>query len=312
MASNIRITFMGTGGSWPSPGRGLPAVAVQIDDITNLLDCGEGTQKQIMKSKLSFMSIHNIFITHFHGDHFLGLLGLVQSMSFNGRDKPLYIFGPRGATRILSNALNVGYFRLSYEIRVGELEFGKTYDFDKFTVSTMRNDHPVPAMSYRIQEKDLVKIDRSKAEALNIPARRLEEIRSNGTAVIHGRTVSIDDISMGIRKGRSIVYTGDTRPLEEMKVFARDADVLIHETTTDSSLEPKVNEFGHSSSRQAAEIARDAHVRKFFLFHYSPRYENLDALINEARSIFPESELSRELMEYDVRPSSTITPVDAQ
>ncbi len=300
VASNIKIIFMGTGGSWPSPGRGLPAVVLQIDEITNLLDCGEGTQKQIMKSSVSFMSIDNIFITHFHGDHFLGLLGLVQSMSFNGREKPLNIYGPRGAIRILSNALNVGFYKLGFDVRIGEMDFNSVYDFGKFSVSTLKNDHPVPAISYRFAEKDLIKIDKSKADGLGIPSRRLEELRNSGTIVHNGRTFSISEVSAGIRKGRVIVYTGDTRPMEEMKSFATGADVLIHETTTDSSLEPKVNEFGHSSSRQAAEIARDAHVRKFFLFHYSPRYDNLDPLINEARSIFPESELSRELLEYEV------------
>ncbi len=309
VASNIKITFMGTGGSWPSPGRGLPAVALQIDEITNLLDCGEGTQKQIMKSKVSFMSIDNIFITHFHGDHFLGLLGLVQSMSFNGREKPLNIFGPRGAIRILSNALNVGFYKLGFDVRIGEMDFNASYDFGKFSVSTLKNDHPVPAVSYRFAEKDLVKIDRQRADELGIPPRRLEELRNAGTIVHDGRTFSISDVAAGVRKGRIVVYTGDTRPMEEMKLFASDADVLIHETTTDSSLEPKVNEFGHSSSRQAALIARDARVRKLFLFHYSPRYESLDSLINEATGIFPNSELSRELMEFEVPARKDAGPV---
>lgn len=309
MASNIKITFMGTGGSWPTPGRGLPAVVIQIDEITNLLDCGEGTQKQIMKSKVSFMSIDNVFITHFHGDHFLGILGMVQSMSFNGREKPLNIYGPRGAVRILSNALNVGFYKLGFDVRIGELDFGSTYDFGKFTVSTLRNDHPVPAMSYRFQERDLIKIDRKKAEEIGIPARRLEELRSSGTIVHNGKTHRIEEVAMGIKRGRSVVYTGDTRPIEDMKKFAENADVFIHETTTDSSLEPKVNEFGHSSSRQAAEIARDARVGRFFLFHYSPRYDNLDSLLHEAKEIFPESYLSKELLEYDVPWTGPLDPI---
>jgi ribonuclease Z len=113
LSSNIKITFFGTGGSWPSPGRGLPAVGIQVDDRLNLFDCGEGTQKQIMKSNSSFMKIENIFITHFHGDHFIGMIGMIQSMSFNGREAPLNIYGPRGAIHMVMNALNVGYFRLN-------------------------------------------------------------------------------------------------------------------------------------------------------------------------------------------------------
>lgn len=300
MASNIKITFIGTGGSWPSPGRGLPSVAVQIDDTTSLFDCGEGSQKQLMKSRVSFMGIDNVFITHFHGDHFLGLLGMVQSMSFNNREKPLHIYGPRGAIRILSAALNVGYYRPKFEIRVGELDFGQTYDFGKFSITTMKNDHTVPAMSYRIEEPDLVRIDKGRADALGIPSRKLEELRKNGAISYNGNTYTLDQVSGGIRPGRRIVYTGDTRPLPGMVEFARGADVLIHETTTDSTLEPKVNEFGHSSARQAAEIARDAGVGRFFLYHYSPRYDTIESLITEALGIFRESVASRELMEYEV------------
>ena len=300
MVSNIKMTFLGTGGSWPSPGRGLPSVAVQIDETVNLFDCGEGSQKQLMKSRVSFMGIDNIFITHFHGDHFLGMLGMVQSMSFNNREKPLHIYGPKGAIRILSAALNVGYYRPKFEIRIGELEFGQTYDFGKFRITTMKNDHTVPAMSYRIEEEDMVRIDREKSDALGIPPRKLEEIRKHGVLSHEGKTFTLDQVSAGLRPGRRIVYTGDTRPLPEMVEFARGVDVLIHETTTDSSLEPKVNEFGHSSARQAAEIARDAGVGKFFLYHYSPRYETIDTLIEEAKKIFPESVASRELMEYEI------------
>lgn len=300
MASNIKITFIGTGGSWPSPGRGLPAVAVQIDDIINLFDCGEGSQKQLMKSRISFMGIDNVFLTHFHGDHFLGLLGMVQSMSFNNREKPLNIYGPKGAIRILSAALNVGYYRPKFDIRITELDFSSHYDFGKFTITTLKNDHTVPAMSYRMEEPELVRIDREKADQLGIPARRLEELRNKG-AISHGdRTFTLDQVSAGVRPGRRIVYTGDTRPIPEMVEFAKGVDVLIHETTTDSSLEPKVNEFGHTSSRQAAEIARDAGVGRFFLYHYSPRYDSVESLINEAKNIFPLSVASRELMEYEV------------
>lgn len=300
MASSVKITFIGTGGSWPTPGRGLPAVVVQVDEVVNLFDCGEGTQKQLMKSPISFMGIDNVFITHFHGDHFLGLLGMVQSMSFNNRDKPLNVYGPKGAVRVLSNAFNVGYFNLKFDVIVNELEFDSKYKFDKFSITTFKNDHTVPAMSYKLEEKNLVKIDKDKADALGIPSRRLEELRSRGSVEVDGKTFTLDQVSAGVKRGRSIVYTGDTRPMEAMKVFARKADVLIHDTTTDSSLEPAVNEFGHSSSRQAAEIARDADVGKLFLFHYSPRYSTVDPLLREAEKIFSRVEGSHEMLEYVV------------
>ena len=147
MVSNIKITFLGTGGSWPVPRRGMPSLAIQIDEIMNLFDCGEGTQKQIMKSKLSFMRINNVFITHFHGDHFLGLLGLIQSMSFNNRTEPLNIYGPPGAIRILSNALNVGYYTLGFDVKDYQVYPDKISGFDNFVVRNHRIDRHVHALA---------------------------------------------------------------------------------------------------------------------------------------------------------------------
>ncbi|MCL4331954.1 MAG: ribonuclease Z [Candidatus Thermoplasmatota archaeon] len=297
------MTFLGSGGSWPTPGRGMPAVALQIDNIINLLDCGEGTQKQLMKSNLSFMKISNIFITHFHGDHFLGLLGLIQSMSFNGREQELHIFGPIRAREVLTNALSVGYYTLSFPIYVHEVKPGDSIDLGLFRVSTLKTDHPVPALSYSIEEPDAVRIDRKKVDEIGVPDRLIETIRSVGYATQDGTTYTLDQISGGLKRGRKIVYSGDTRPMKEMVDFCRGSDVLIHETSTDSSYEPKVNEFGHTSSRQAAEIARDAAVKRFYLYHYSPRITDVRVLEKEARTIFPESYASRELLEYEV-PSS--------
>ena len=301
VASNFTILFAGTGGSWPTPGRGLPAVVLRIGSVTNLLDCGEGTQKQLMKSNVSFMSIDNIFISHFHGDHFLGILGMVQSMSFNGRTQDLNIYGPKGAIRILSNAFGAGYYRLGFSIKVTEFLYDQEYEFPGFTVKTFRNDHPVPAMSFRFQEESTVRIDGEKARELGVPVRRLEELRRKGEIEHNGRTFLLSDISAGIRRGRSVVYTGDTRPLEGMKQFAKDADVLIHDTTTDSSIEERTNEYGHTTSRQAAAIAKAACVGKLFLFHYSPRYGDYAKLVAEARDVFPESEPSREMLEYEIK-----------
>ena len=305
MASNIKIAFLGTGGSWPKPGQSLPSVAIQIDDILNLFDCGEGTQKQIMKSSFSFMKIRNVFITHFHGDHFLGLIGMVQSMSFNGRTESLNIYGPPGTVPIMSKALGIGYYKLTFSVELVEIPFGDTVNFEKFKISTMKTDHPVPAMAYKISEPDLIKIDGEKARESGIPSKMLEQLRKSGSLNYGGKLISIEEVSAGIRKGRIIVYTGDTRPMEEMKLFAKNADILIHETTTDSSYEPKVNEFGHTSSRQAAEISRDANVKKFYLFHYSPRIDDKNVLLNEARRIFENSELSYEGLEIEVKPEKS-------
>ncbi len=306
MASNIRITFLGTGGSMPKPGRSLPAVAVQVDDVLNLFDCGEGTQKQFMKSGVSFMSLKNIFISHFHADHFLGLPGLLNSLAFMGRTEDLNIFGPSGATTFIRNAINLGYARITYNINVYTVIPGISYDLGKFFIKTLGNDHTVPSITYSLEEKDLVKIDRNRVERENFPVYLLEELRRNGNVKFNGISYELKDMAEGIKPGRKIVYTGDTRPVKAMPEFARNADVLIHDTTMDSSMEPMVNEYGHTSSRQAAEIALEASVKRLFLFHYSSRYNDLNVLLDDARSVFPDSFLSYELLQYDINKSDKI------
>ncbi len=306
MVSSFKVTFLGSGGSWPFPGRSLPAVVVQLDDFVCMFDCGEGTQKQIMKSGISFMKIDSIFISHFHGDHFLGILGLIQSMSFNGREKPLKVYGPPGAISVLTRAFNVGYYSLGFEILINEIPFGGKLQTEFFTIETIKADHPVPAISYKLTETDLIKIDPEKVKKLGIESNKIEKLRELGELNINGRIVKLEEVSAGIRRGRVLVYSGDTRPNKEMINFARGADVLIHETTTDSSLEPKVNEFGHSSSRQAAEIAKEAEVKSFYLYHYSPRIDDPDVLLREARGIFQNSFLSKELLSFDVAKGETI------
>jgi len=309
MASNIKITFLGTGGSLPKPGRALPAVAVHIDDVLNLFDCGEGTQKQIMKSSISYMDIKNIFITHFHGDHFLGLAGLINTMSFSGRENDLNIYGPPGAIYFVKKIIDLGYYSLNFNIKITELDYGKTYDLGKFLLRTLKSDHPVPAISYSIEEKDAYKIDRNLVDKINFPVNKLEALRSLGRLEINNKIFKIEDVSLGIKKGRKIVYSGDTRPLNSMVEFAKNADVLIHDSTMDSSMEPMVNEYGHTSSRQAAEIAREANVKKLYLFHYSARYNDLKILLNDALSVFPRTYLSTELMDVDVPKDTEVIPL---
>ncbi|AAT43858.1 ribonuclease Z [Picrophilus oshimae] len=300
MASTFKITFLGTGGSVPKPGRGLPAIAVQVDNIVNLFDCGEGTQKQFMKSGVSFMNVKNIFISHFHGDHFFGLPGLLSTFSFNGRIDDLNIFGPPGTIDEIKKVLSLIDFKITYNIKIAEMEENKKYDFDLFDVYAIKNDHTKYGYSYKLKEKDLIKINREKADSIGFPKNKLELLRNNGEYYYMGKRYSIWDVADGIKPGRSIVYSGDTRPFNDMLKFASNCDVLIHDSTMDASIENLANEYGHSTARQAAEIALKANVKRLFLFHYSSRYNDLNLLLNEAKSIFNDSYLSREMLEFNV------------
>ncbi len=301
MASTIRIVFFGTGGSWPSPERNVMSIGIQVDSDVLLFDCGEGTQRQMMRTNMSFMKVKRIFVTHYHGDHFLGIAGLVQTMALNERKEPLEIYGPERSIDILTRYLSIGYYSTTFPIYLHELEGGERLDFGDYEILTLMVDHPVPTLAYALKEKDIPRIDRDKAKKLGLSSKILEKLRREGRIEYKGRTIVIDEVSGGIRIGRKIVYSGDTKPMKEMIEFARDADVLIHEATVESSLEDKANKYGHSSARQAAEIAKKARVRNLLLVHISPRYKDTSVIEKEARSIFPNTMVMNDLDEFVVK-----------
>jgi len=301
MASTIRIVFFGTGGSWPSPERNVMSIGVQIDSEVLLFDCGEGTQRQMMRTNMSFMKVKRIFITHYHGDHFLGVAGMVQTMALNERKEPLEIYGPERTIDILTRYLSLGYYSITFPVHLYELTGGEKLDFGDYEVYTLRVDHSVPTLAYAIKEKDMPRIDRDKAKKLGLTSKLLEKLRKEGTIEHNGKKIVIDEVSGGIRVGRKIVYSGDTRPMVEMVNFAKDADVLIHEATVESSLEEKANKYGHSSARQAAEIAKKAKVRNLLLVHISPRYKDPSPIEKEAKKIFPNTIVMKDLDEFIVK-----------
>lgn len=299
----VQIVFLGTGGSWPSPKRNVAAVAVKRGREIILFDCGEGTQRQFMKSSLSFMQVQKIFISHFHGDHFLGLPGLVQSMTLNDRSDPLGIWGPKGIVQLVRTLLELGYFNPGFEVYVEELEDGSVVEFEEYSVKGIKMRHNVPSMGYVLEEKERAgKFYREKALELGLPEGPLFGRLQRGQAVKHdGRTITPDMVMGRSRPGMKIAYSGDTLPSRRFADAAKRSDVLIHDATTDASLEEKANEFGHSSSRQAAQTAKDCGVHKLFLVHISPRYEDVSTLEADARAIFENSTVPDDFDEYTVR-----------
>ena len=299
----MQLTFLGTGGGLPSPSRGVSALAVQIGREVLLFDCGEGTQRQFMLSSLSFMKVSNIFITHFHGDHFLGLPGLIQSMNFSGRESDLHVFGPEGTIETVSAAATLGAFRPLFKIYAGEMNGGDAVDLGLCTVSAIRADHTVPALSFTIQEPDRRgRFDSRRAAELGVPAGPMFATLQSGEAVtVNGRTVDSKEVMGPPRPGRKVVYSGDTRPSEALLEAARGAEVLVHEATLDSSLREGADEYGHSTAKAAAELARAAEVGRLILTHISNRYDDVEVLEREAREIFPETVVAHDLMTFPVR-----------
>ncbi len=297
----MHVTFLGTAGSWPTKERSASAVALELERELVLLDCGEGAQRQFFQSSASFMRVRRVFITHFHGDHFLGLPGLIQSMCLNNRTEPLDVYGPPDAKEMVGRALAMGYFTLRFPVEIHPLEPGATVELDGFTVRTARATHPVPALSYRIDEAEKRgRFDAERARALGIHGpdfRRLEA----GEAVRVGSTVVHPSDVMGSpRPGRSVVYSGDTAPSEEVGRLAHRATVLIHEATVMQELEGQANEWGHSSAHQTAELARRAEVASLILTHFSSRYKEIAPLENEARQVFPAALAARDLLDVPI------------
>ncbi len=302
MPRPVQIVFLGTSGSWPTPKRNVSAIAVKRGPEVLLFDCGEGTQRQFMLSKLSFMQVSRIFLTHFHGDHFLGVPGLVQSMSMNGRERELLVYGPRGTENLVENLVTLGHFGSAFPVRAATLRDGEDVDCGEYAVRAVESSHTVPTNAYVLEEATRPgRFSLEKAEALGVPAGPLySRLQEGRTITVKGRAVAPEEVLGPPRRGRKIVYTGDTLPSRRIAEVAKDADVLIHDATSDAALEEKANRYGHSSSRQAAEIAREANVRALILTHVSPRYEDTSTILADATAVFPNTHMAEDFFEFEV------------
>lgn len=298
----MQIVFLGTSGSWPTPKRNVAAVAVKRGPEVVLFDCGEGTQRQFMLSRLSFMQISKVFITHFHGDHFLGLPGLIQSMTMNDRNQPLDIFGPKGMKELMRQLLTLGYFTPGFDITVSEMLGGSSVKFEEYTVSALEAEHTVPAVSYCLQEPLRPgRFDKARALELGIPEGPLfGRLQDGETVTLQGKTIAPDMVMGPPRRGRKVIYTGDTLPTQQLLEFARDCDLLIHDATAETSMEEKANKYGHSTAKQAATIAKGCGARALILTHFSPRYEDPSPMLVEAKAVFENSILADDFLEYTV------------
>ena len=295
----MRLTFLGTAGSWPTKERSASAIALDMENELLLLDCGEGTQRQFFQSSASFMRVRRVFVTHFHGDHFLGLPGLIQSMCLNHRAEPLDIYGPPDAEEMVGRALRMGYFTLRFPVTVHPLTPGQTVELEGYTVKTSTAIHPVPSLAYRIEEgPKRGRFDGDKARSLGIRGRDFAKLEAGQPVHVGSTIVHPSDVMGPARPGRTVVYSGDTAPSEDVRRLAHRATVLIHEATVAQELEAEANEWGHSSARQAAELANAAEVATLFLTHFSARYKELEPLESEARILFPGSRAARDLADH--------------
>lgn len=296
------LYFLGTGAGKPSLKRNVSSVVLQLPEPTRelwLFDCGEGTQHQLLKSPLSLGKITRIFITHLHGDHIFGLPGLLGSRSFLVEDKPITVYGPSGIREFLDTALRTSYTNLSYPLHIMELSPSEELAIDNWQVKVSLVEHRVPSYGYRIAEPNSPgKLDTDKLQKLQVPPGPIYGKLKQGKTVVlgNGQVLDGNDFLGPVREGRHLVIVGDTRYCQATIDLAKNADVLVHEATFATAQEGHAYEYYHSTTTQAALVAKAANVKQLVLTHLSARYktEELESILNEAKAIFPNTYLAED------------------
>lgn len=291
---DLNVIFAGTAASAPSANRGVSALVVRRGGDTLLFDCGEGTQRQLIKS-IGLPDLEHVFLSHFHADHFLGLPGMFKTFALRGRELPLTVYGPRGLRRMIA-LLEPLYDRLTYSVDVRELAENETVSFDGYTVTPFPVDHQGVAVGYAVVEDARPgRFDEQAARRLGVrPGPDYGRLQRGESVVSEsGETVDPSAVLGEPRLGRKIVYSGDTAPCESLRIAAYQANLLVHESSFGDEEAERAAETHHSTARQAAEIARDAEVRMLCLTHVSARYIGRE-LRDQAREVFANTELPRD------------------
>ena len=297
------LTFLGTGASMPTIDRNVAGMAVQREGETLLFDCGEGNQRQMMRYGVGF-TFQEIFFTHYHADHLLGVTGLIRTMGLQDRTTPVTLYGPKGAQRILGAAINLGIERNKFPVEILEIKPGDRLARDQYDVVVFETEHRADTVGYALVEHPrLGRFNPDRAREMGIPEGPLWGQLHKGKPVTldDGRTIGPVDLVGPPRPGRLVVYTGDTRPHLSVIEASRGADLLVHEATFGGDEAERAKETGHSTASEAARVALEAGARRLVLTHISSRY-NRDAseLLAEARAVFPETVIARDGMTIDV------------
>ncbi len=293
----IELTFLGTGSGVPTAKRGHSAIWLRHEGDVMLFDCGEGTQLQIIKSGLNFMKINRIFITHWHADHWAGIIGLLLTMNLEGRKEPLYIYGPE-ADRFVRDIRDLGYWGTGFKLIAEDVPYEgdditEVLNTKDFEIKSVPVDHTVPAVAYSFSELDTVNVDIKKAEKLYglKQGPMIGKLKKHGEIEFKGKKITLKDVGY-TKTGAKIAYSGDTRPCASIVKLAEGADLLIHDATFAEEVEDRM----HSGAKEAARAAKRAKVKKLILTHFSRRYASTGDLESDAKKIFKNSVAAKDFM----------------
>ncbi len=305
----LSVTFLGTSAARPTVERNVSGIAVRREGETMLFECGEGTQRQMMRYGVAF-TLSEIFFTHFHADHFLGVIGLIRTFGLQGRTDPLFLYGPKGAKKLLGQAMQLGVERVPFPIEITEVKRGDALretgngKRDGYEILVFGTEHGGGSVGYALKEQERRgRFDPDKAKAAGIPEGPLWGKLSKGEPIelADGRKLTADGFVGPKRPGRLLVFTGDTRPSPSVVDAAAGADLLIHEATFGDEEKDRAKETGHSTAREAAQVALAAKAKKLVLCHVSARYSmSADELVKEAQEVFPAVTVARDGQEIDV------------
>jgi ribonuclease Z len=291
----LRVTFLGTSGATPTKSRSLPSVSIEREGSVFLFDCGEGTQMQMMRYGISPQKVKAIFISHLHGDHVIGLAGLLRSMALNARKEEISIFIPKGYEGGINALISFDKALFGYKIRVIGIprRVSKLLDGKDFTISSFPLKHTLPSSGFVFREKEKRRFVKSKYEKYKIKGMDFSRISKSGKLKISGRTIALKDVTEVV-KGKAIVYASDTRPSKSTIKASSNADLLIHESSYMSSEKDLARERMHSTAAEAAEVARESIAERLILTHISARYKDTKPMEEEARKIFPNTNVAND------------------
>ena len=299
----MKLVFLGTSASQPTEDRGMSCICLEREGEILMFDAGEGAQRSYLKSGLGWNKKMKIFVTHLHGDHCIGILGLLQTMTLQRRTEKIEIYGPEGIDEFIAANIKVLSFGLSFPVMISSIEEGVVTDEKTYTVKACNADHSVPAFSYVFQEKDKPgRFHPDKAKELGVPEGSLWNKLQNGEEVtVEGKTVKPSDVLGEKRLGKKIGISGDTRPTKKLEEFFKDCDYLSFDSTFLDELKDRAIETHHSTSKEVATLAKNANVTNLILTHFSARYQDESVLADEAKTIHDSVIAAKDLLEIEIK-----------